>query len=537
MNKRLHLHTISLLDQFIWKKPGRNVITRIIDLERESGKLPAGDAFIEQLNGLLQSENFTRYARYDNYRNKTDIRPIKALQQKITDLVSLSFKNTYQFAAFVLLADSRCPKENTDQMDGLLQQLKPDFIQFGTSMDISEEDGEYITPPDDEINITVFFECAPDHILRSKQVTSYAHFDELFKVKDYFQEGIKVMEYFMDNPFDQIPEMVFQGYFSYGMIHHLSKTYPDHPIIPFWIRRAITRGYHQKFGHSNFLQFMPEADRQDKETVLLFVSANGLELEYAAPSLQQDNDIVEAAIAQNGYALLYADPSFHYDLNLVERAIDNNPRAIFCLEDPKAFNHDTYGFLLQKALLKDLKLAEKLPAAAFETYPELLHELIVKNADSIRFAPIAYRSDKNLARELLTLKPLALEHFDISIQSDKELVSLAVQLNGLALQFASPQLRGDETIIEQAILQNKKSFVFANEALPDRETVLRWINIQPLIVLHMNLINRMDFDDELMKAYITGIINLKNEDVLSLPQGVRMWEANEDNDTDLDDLF
>lgn len=534
MNKRLHSHTIALLEQFIWKKPERNVISRLIDLERESNNLPAGNAFIEQLNGLLLSGNFTRY-RMDSSR--IDIRPIRSLQQKITDLVSITFKNTYQFTAFILLADSRCPKENTDQIDTLLQQLKPDFIQFETSMDVSEEDGEYITPPDDEINITVFFECAPDHILRSKQVTCYAHFDELFKVKDYFQEGIKVVEYFMDDPLDQIPEMVFKGYFSYGMIRHLSETYPDHPIIPFWIRRALTHGYHKKFGSNFFLPFMSEADRQDKETVLLFVSANGQELEYAAPSLQQDKDIVEVAIAQNGYALLYADSSFHYDLGLVERAIDNNPRAIFCLKDPKAFNHDTYGFLLQKALLKDLKLAEKLPAAAFEMYPELLHELIVKNADSIRFAPIAYRSDKNLARELLALKPLALEHFDISIQSDKELVSLAVQLNGLALQFAAPLLRGDETIIEQAILQNKKSFVFANEALPDRETVLRWINIQPLIVLHMNLINRMDFDDELLKAYITAIFHLKNEDVLSLPQGVRVWEQNEDNDTDLDDLF
>ena len=312
-----------------------------------------------------------------------------------------------------------------------------------------------------------------------------------------------------------VPEKILVRFFDHDQIRKLDEACPGHPVIPFWIKHALIHGYFQKkkvYNNETFLNYLPESDRDNKELVLQFVTHNGFELEYASLTLKKDVDIVHAAISQNGKAIQFADPVFLLDHELVLEAIKSRPKVILELNYTN-YDSSIYGNLLRYALQSENEIIQKIPEDILNLYPELINELIELNPYILEFAPISYKSSKEIASKILPREPLVLEYFDISIQSDIELVNIAVKSNGLALKFASRELRANEFLIETALSENKKSYVFAEKILPNRETLLRWIEMQPLIVPHLGLINNRLFDTEMQKLYITGIIGLQNIDL------------------------
>lgn len=498
MNKRLHPHTISLLNQFI-RKPGKSFLSRYLNMQREEGRMPAGEALIGLFNNYL-----------GNNHSAQEIEPIRELYTTLTKYVSIEFKNLYQFAAFVLIADSQSQLDNIDQIDIYLKKLNPKFINFVSSLDGKKFDPVEFLFMNGGINISDLFEYAPDYILRSEKLLDFL-VDKIFS----FDEKTKIVRYFVDEPIDKIPEKILVRFFDHDQIRKLDEACPGHPAISFWIKHAVINGYLQKkklYNNETFLNYLPESEREDKELVLQFVTNNGFELEYASLTLKKDTDIVYAAIKQNGKAIQFADPIFLLDHELVLEAIKSRPKVLLHL-DYTNFDYSTYGDFLRYALLSDNNIIQEVPHDILNKYPAIINELIELNPYILEFAPISNKSSKEIASKILSREPLVLEYFDISIQSDIELVNIAVKSNGLALKFASRELRANEFLIETALAENKKSYVFAEKILPNRETLLRWIEMQPLIVLHLGLINNRLFDTEMQKLYIIGIIGLYNIDL------------------------
>eukprot|EP00971_Amphidinium_carterae_P288998 5738542-Amphidinium_carterae.1 len=64
-----------------------------------------------------------------------------------------------------------------------------------------------------------------------------------------------------------------------------------------------------------------EPRRSDPEFVLRAVKADGLDLQFAAPSCRADPEIVLAAVKQSGYALAWAGESCRGDRKIVMKAV------------------------------------------------------------------------------------------------------------------------------------------------------------------------------------------------------------------------
>ena len=515
MSSKLHHLTLKQLDHWVWKKPGKNLITAMIEHSLDLDKRPDGHDLVLQLNQHLQSTNFTRRQPADTQHD-----PLQHLRKNFSGHFSITFKNTYQFAAFTLLAHSGCRKEETDRIEEVLGQLKPDFMKVEPGIEWgqgSDEDGSE-NGSDPEIEVQLIFECTPDNIIRSKYTTSFEGYEKLFQQRDYFEQGVKVVEYFMDDPFEEIPEVVLRNYFSPGMADRLSNTHPNHPFLTTWIRWVIEHGSAERFGRSTFLDYMSEKDRADPEVVRSFVRHNGMELEHASETLKRDPSIVSLAVSRNGRALEHAHESLQRHPEIVRLALGNDPTAIEWV-DITTLGLDNYLAFFQAALKKKSRTANRISHALYRTTPELLDLAVLADASILQHGSAAYRSSREKARQILPKAPLALQYFEETIRSDRELVSLAIQKNALAFELASAELRRDEALIEATLMLDKKSFVFIPKDLcPSRETLLRWIGIQPLLVLHFGLLNSIPFDEEIQRVYISATQTLKNQDILDLPQ-------------------
>lgn len=533
MNRRLHHQTLRELDRLVWKKPGNNAITKMIEHVMELDKRSDTGELVVLFNELLQSKYFNRRPP----ENKS-LTPLIDLRKNLSGFFGATFKNTYQFAAFTLLANSGCSREETDRIEEVLSQLKPAFIQIERGDDWQRQNEDAAlnedTQSDPNIEIQLCFECTPDHVLRSESIANYEHFVQLFEQRDYFEQGVKVVEYFMDDPFEEIPEVVLRNYFSPGMAGRLSNTHPDHPFLTNWIRWVNDHGSNGRFGRSTFLDYMSEDDRNNPDIVRSFVRHNGLELEHASEPLKRDPSIVSQAVSKNGRALEHAHDSLKRHPEIVRLALENDPTAIQWA-DMNCLEWDSYLSYFQAALKKNGRIAKRMDPALYRTTQELLDLAVLVEPGVLKHGSNTYRSSSEKARQILPMSPMALQYFDEAIRSNIEFVLLAIQQDALALEFATIELRREEALIEVALTGNKKSFVFIPKdlQLPEQGTLLRWISLQPLLVLHFDLLDKGPFNELIQSAYISASLPLKNEDILSLPEPAE----NQGQQVDIDDLF
>lgn len=511
MHALLHSHTIAILEQYVWADPEKNTIGKFISLQYEG--FPSGQALIDLLNlRMSQREPIGNYYVVGSDITRfPDLSLIDELRKQFRSHIDIQFKNTYQFAAFLAIWDSKCKRKEVDEV---LRMLKPPFL----AVEMEPRDEYTREDPAKPLNTHVIVDVAPDYVLRSHVLRISDNTYTFFGREDYINTAVLLMEYFLEDPLDQLPDDIKLRCFDESVVAMLSEKYPDHPKIREWILDAYEKDYFHAFGPgSAFLNYLPLADQQDPVLVKKIVSKNPKEFKRAQAAFLADKEIVRIAVAQRGTLIEWASPELQYDPDLIFLAAMQEPRIIPNLL-AEGVNSSFLSQCLRIVLLHQPKYIRKLVDSIAVDFPELIDFFSLQSPPFIKYASENVKASHKLALDTLEKDPRQLQHFNKNIRSDKNLIMMALKNNGLAIEFVNKKLRYDPEMIEAALTSSPQCFVYLPKDLcPSREQALRWTKIQPLIYRYLQLNYRWPNDPELQHAYIAGILKMKNSSILSIP--------------------
>lgn len=160
----------------------------------------------------------------------------------------------------------------------------------------------------------------------------------------------------------------------------------------------------------------------NKEIVMIAVTRDGNQLEYASNRLKNDKDIVMAAVTQDGWSLEYASDELKKDKDVIKRAIKTTANAlVFANEDTRnnkefviraieeAENKKIYGILefLSDELRDDKDIVLK----------------VIEYGDDFAFVSERLRSDKDVVLKAIKSNWRNIQYADKTIINDIEIIN------------------------------------------------------------------------------------------------------------------
>jgi len=222
--------------------------------------------------------------------------------------------------------------------------------------------------------------------------------------------------------------------------------------------------YGAKQNNFNFLYYISDRLKNDKEIAMLTVKTNGCSLNKFSENIRSNKEIIIEAIKQDPFAMIY----------ISDKIKNNSEFIIHCIQ-----NYNVYPYLPSKIsqVKKFVLAAIKIKGDYFQNLPyglqndkEIALEAIKKDGLNISYiSKKKLRNDKEIALTAIRENGSTIQYLKSKFRNDKNIALEVVKQDGYYIQYLEPKLAIDEDIIIEALRKN-------NDVLKIKMTIFNKIN-------------------------------------------------------------
>ena len=237
-----------------------------------------------------------------------------------------------------------------------------------------------------------------------------------------------------------------------------------------------------KYKYDSILKIASERLKNDKKTVLFFVSSNEEELGFASKELRNDKEVVLEAVKKKGLALQYASEELRNDKEVVLEAVKNDGYAIEYVSEE--LRNDKEVIL---TAVKDYSNALLCTSEELRNDKEVIIAAVSAKGYYLKYLSEELRNDKEIVLAAVSNFGNALGCVSEELRNDRDVVLAAVRNDGTALKYAGEKLKKDKEIILAAIKTDFFAIkVIDKELLEDRNLLIEIMNTNGSYLKHVN---------------------------------------------------
>lgn len=218
---------------------------------------------------------------------------------------------------------------------------------------------------------------------------------------------------------------------------------------------------------------LSEAEKDDKELMMIAVNSNGLNLSYCSDGLKDDEDIVMTAIKDKPKAIAHASPRLKENENIITTALAQETRvSILCHFSDRIKDDPHYVKLAISNNAMNLYYA----STRLKNDRKIVLAAIRQNADSFIYASNELKDDEKIVRIMSKTRTTGsiLNHVGERWNDDKEIVKSMIEMNSYNFVYASARLKNDKEILQLALKKNALLLSYASEEIKDDEEIIRF---------------------------------------------------------------
>lgn len=560
MSGRLHPITKKYLTELLSDNPEAMAKRKTIgELVREELYDEADNFYslLQQLNTMLGSglNPITDHQRHLPLEKEVENTEFHAhlgnFRQLLKEQFNLSFANTFQLCAFLLLIKfpdqdpnsiflDESPEENPEV---LLTLLNPDPLFFETT-ESYDYDGDPISDWKDPLTIRLVIDWCPHSLLTDPDILVQLIWQDHRKGYYPFQETylFSLYQYFADMPLEEIPEVLLEGrglgirewiqLISFPNLHDWAQTklieyllsqnedqYRINEAIP--VIHPSTPRYEDMIRHllslnGMHLKELDDSGRDREDLVRLAIENHGLALTYASERHQLDPVLIEKAIRRTPITLCSLPESIRTNLHWVSLATDLLPEVLAGLP-LNAFDEATQLTIWQKAISHSPIVIQLMPKSFRQKYPELFQLALEKDTRTVVFAlPDDAVAEEQLAG-ILSDQPLLFQYLPEEARSNPRLLSIAVQKEPLLYKYV-PKPHNSSTELANAALESNLLSIqeIHPHAVPDARYIRKIIETNPFLIPARFITLHYGNEEGLCEQYLEAILGKKNKEIQDL---------------------
>ena len=194
------------------------------------------------------------------------------------------------------------------------------------------------------------------------------------------------------------------------------------------------------FGYMTHLQYVSEELKNKRSLVLIAVSYNGDNLQYAPKHFWKDREVILKAVEEKPYAMQCPASDPYTNLKRDSKVIKYADKSLLRSRKFIAEALSKNGFVIQY-------IDEK-----FKEDKELVMIAAKQNGYILNFVDPKFLKDRDVVMAAVSSDTTILEKVPTYMKADKELMLIAVKNNGYVIQYATKKLQNDDDIITTAVL-------------------------------------------------------------------------------------
>lgn len=560
MSGRLHPITKKYLSELLSDNPEAMAKRGTIgELVREELYDEADNfySFLQQLNTMLGSglnpiTDHQRQLPLENEVEKTEFHyHLGNFRQLLKDQFNLSFANTFQLCAFLLLIKfpDQDPENNVldynpeDNPETLLTWLNPDPLFFETT-DSYDYDGDPINDWNDPLTTKLVVDWCPHSLLTDPEMLVELICQDKRNLFHPFEETylFKLYSYFSELPFEALPEQLRNDP-GFGIREWICLL--RFPNLQLWVHAHLVEYLLQlkktEYQVKEAIPLIPPQTPRYEEMIRHLLSLDGLLLKQLDNTFQDQKDLVTIAVNNHGTALSYASVHLQQKPELIEKAIRNSPLSICSLPETvkhnlnwvslatdllpevlaglplDTFDESTQLNIWQKAISTSPIVIQLLPEPLRKKYPELFRLALEKDARTVVFAlPDDAVTEEQIAN-ILSDHPLLFQYLSEDARSNPRLLAIAIQKEPLVYKHVPKSHKSRPELVTAALESNLLSIqVIHPHAVPELRFIRTIIETNPFLLPPRFLTLHYANEEGICEQYIQATLDGKNRDLMAL---------------------